>query len=42
MSIISCERFIQASPSFARGLIISRLPDSVSTIAALRTASHSS
>ena len=40
--IISCASRIHSSPFFARGTIISRLPDSATVIAALRTAVHSS
>src|SRR6188474_3654508 len=41
-SISSRERFIHSSPSFARGTIISRLPDSANATAWLRAAVHSS
>ena len=42
LSTSSRDRFIHSSPSFARGTIISRLPDSASATAWLRAAVHSS
>src|SRR6185436_14581693 len=42
VSIIRCDSVIHSPPSRARGTIISRLPDSASVTAALRTAVHSS